>query len=218
LTIVVDACVGGGAGRARFGAWAAAALSATVTVTIRARGLTRRTITLASAPATRTTARAHVAHRALVRGVDASFDRFTRRVINGAGITAHQHAGRIQTGIQIVEALTVHGRTAPAHTAARIHRTAFVHATVRITTISAALTHAALSVIAQATARFALRGARLFDASRSFSVASRQRGRVSSSSCDTSILRFLTTLDFVRERQIGGRSVGDAGAARVVSG
>lgn len=135
--------------------------------------------------------------------LDASRDGFARRVVDLARATAHQDAGRIQTSKQVVEALAVDGGSAAAHATARVHRAIFVYASIRIRAVAATLAHAALSVIAQTPTRFTLRSPRFSDAALSFSFASRDSRRVASSCSDTSIFSFFTTLDFIRERQIG---------------
>ena len=153
-----------------------------------------------------------------MRGLHARVDGFTRRVVDLRGATAHQDASRIEALEQIVEALAVHGSASASHTAARVHRTIFVYAAIRVAAVSAALPHAALSVITQAAACIALSGTRLRDAALSFSFACRDRSRVASGGCDTSIFGFFTALDFVRERQIRGCCVSDTGSACSIGG
>ena len=153
-----------------------------------------------------------------MRRLHASRDGFARGVIDLCRATAHQDSGRIEAREQIIEALAVHSGATPSHTATRVHRTILVYATVRVSAVSLALTHAALSVIAQATACVALSGARLCDAALSFSFASCDCSRVASGGCDTSIFCFFTTLYFVRERQVRGCCVCDTRAAGRISG
>jgi len=91
-----------------------------------------------------------------VRAVHASVDRLARRVVDLRGATTHQDAGRIQALEQVVEALTVYSSTTASHTAARVHGSIFIDATIGVTAVSAALAHATLRVIAQATTRITL--------------------------------------------------------------
>jgi hypothetical protein len=152
-----------------------------------------------------------------VRAVYTSIDRLARCVVDLRRTTTHQDASCIQALEQIVEALTVHSGTTASHTAARIHRTIFIDATIGVTAVSAALAHATLRVIAQATTRIALSGSRLGDAALSFSFAGCDGCRVASGGCDTSIFSFLTTLDFVRERQVRGCCVSDTCGTGTIS-
>jgi hypothetical protein len=116
--------------------------------------------------------------------------------------TALTHTRRIQAREEVIHALAVDRRTT-AHTVARVHRTTFVRATVRVAAaVSAAFAHAALSVIAQTTARIRLSITRLVDAALSGSVTRGQLCRVASGGSDTCGFLVFAVLNLVRKRQI----------------